>query len=269
MDKVLVLMTDGNNEWYDCPEGAPGACRTTGSSPPCRSTYRSDGDADMTAYGRLRENRLGLASVTNANALAEINARMSRLCTSIKATGVILYTITFNVTNSTTRDLYRACATQPEYYFNSPDATALQAAFREIAGQLANFAWPTEVLAPGRAARYGAATVPREHKVNRRHVMTIAAAALAAPRLSFAQDNWPNRPVTSLVPFAAGGSNDVVARFIAPALEQKFGQPFIIDNRPGGGGSLGMGMVARGRADGQTLPDLVGLQPCVPSARHR
>ncbi|HWT10568.1 MAG TPA: pilus assembly protein TadG-related protein [Roseomonas sp.] len=138
MDKVLVLMTDGNNEWYDWPEGAPGACRTSGSSPPCRSTYRSDGDADMTAYGRLRENRLGLASVTHANALAEINARMSRMCTSIKANGVILYTITFNVSNSTTRDLYRNCATQPEYYFNSPDAAALRAAFREIAGQLAN-----------------------------------------------------------------------------------------------------------------------------------
>lgn len=138
MDKVLVLMTDGNNEWHDWAEGAPGNCRTSGSSPPCRSTYRSDGDADMTAYGRLRENRLGLASVTNANALAEINARMSRLCTSIKANGVVLYTITFNVTNTTTQNLYRTCATQPEYYFNSPDSAALRAAFREIAGQLAN-----------------------------------------------------------------------------------------------------------------------------------
>jgi Flp pilus assembly protein TadG len=138
MDKVLVLMTDGNNEWHDWAEGAPGACRTTGSNPPCRSGYVSDGDADMTAYGRRRENRLGLPSSTAAAALAEINARMSRLCTSIKANGVILYTITFNVTNNTTRDLYRTCATQPEYYFNSPDSAALQAAFREIAGQLAN-----------------------------------------------------------------------------------------------------------------------------------
>jgi hypothetical protein len=92
----------------------------------------------MTAYGRRRENRLGLPSATAAAALAEINARMSRLCTSIKANGVILYTITFNVTNTATRDLYRTCATQPEYYFNSPDSAALQAAFREIAGQLAN-----------------------------------------------------------------------------------------------------------------------------------
>ncbi|MBR0680588.1 Flp pilus assembly protein TadG [Roseomonas eburnea] len=138
MDKVLVLMTDGNNEWYDWPEGAPGACRTSGSNAPCRSSYVSDGDADMTAYGRLRENRLGLSSISNANARNEISARMARLCTRIKATGVILYTITFNVSSSSTQDLYRSCATQPEYYFNSPDAAALQAAFREIAGQLAN-----------------------------------------------------------------------------------------------------------------------------------
>ncbi|MEO3474214.1 tripartite tricarboxylate transporter substrate binding protein [Roseomonas sp. CAU 1739] len=89
--------------------------------------------------------------------------------------------------------------------------------------------------------------------MNRRHLLTITAAALAAPRLCFAQDAWPSRPVTLLVPFAAGGSNDVVARFMAPVLEQKFGQSFIIDNRPGGGGSLGMGMVVRARPDAQTL----------------
>lgn len=89
--------------------------------------------------------------------------------------------------------------------------------------------------------------------MNRREALTFAAATLAAPRFAFAQDNWPNRPVTLLVPFAAGGSNDVVARLVAPALEQKFGQPFVIDNRPGGGGSLGMGMVVRARPDGQTL----------------
>jgi len=139
MDKVLVLMTDGNNEWFDWPEGAPGACRTSGTSPPCRSGYTSDGDTDMSAYGRLRENRLGIvAPVTNARALTELNARMARMCTRIKAQGIIIYTITFNVTNATTRDLYRSCATQPEYHFNSPDAAALRAAFREIAGQLAN-----------------------------------------------------------------------------------------------------------------------------------
>ncbi len=138
MDKVLVLMTDGNNEWYDWPEGAPGACTTSGSNPPCKSGYVNNGDADMTAYGRLRENRLGLTSATNANARAEIDARMARLCTRIKAAGITVYTITFNVSSTATQNLYRGCATRPENYFNSPNTTALRAAFREIGGQLAN-----------------------------------------------------------------------------------------------------------------------------------
>ena len=89
--------------------------------------------------------------------------------------------------------------------------------------------------------------------MNRRHVLAIAAASLAAPGIARGQDGWPNRPVTLLVPFAAGGSNDVVARLVAPQLEAKLGQPFVIENRPGGGGSLGMGMVARGRPDGSVF----------------
>lgn len=89
--------------------------------------------------------------------------------------------------------------------------------------------------------------------MKRRQVFAMAATSLAAPGLARAQDAWPGRPVTLLVPFAAGGSNDVVARLLAPALEQKFGHPFVVENRPGGGGSLGMGMVARARPDGLTL----------------
>lgn len=89
--------------------------------------------------------------------------------------------------------------------------------------------------------------------MNRRNVIALAATTVAAPFVARAQDAWPNRPVTLLVPFAAGGSNDVVARLLAPALEAKFGQPFVVENRPGGGGSLGMGMVARGRPDGSVF----------------
>lgn len=89
--------------------------------------------------------------------------------------------------------------------------------------------------------------------MNRRHAIAIAAASLAAPFAARAQEAWPTRPVTLLVPFAAGGSNDVVARLIAPVLEARLGQPFVVENRPGGGGSLGMGMVARGRPDGSVF----------------
>ncbi|HYZ32017.1 MAG TPA: tripartite tricarboxylate transporter substrate binding protein [Crenalkalicoccus sp.] len=85
------------------------------------------------------------------------------------------------------------------------------------------------------------------------HLAALAALLPAAPASLRAQDaaaGWPGRPVTLLVPFAAGGSNDVVARLLTPALEQRFGQPFVVENRPGGGGSVGMGQVARARPDG-------------------
>jgi tripartite-type tricarboxylate transporter receptor subunit TctC len=88
-------------------------------------------------------------------------------------------------------------------------------------------------------------------------------AALATPTLLLAevapsletrsQEAWPARPVTMIVPWAPGGSNDVAARLLAPALESRFGQPFVVENRPGGGGSLGMGQAARAKPDGHTL----------------
>jgi tripartite-type tricarboxylate transporter receptor subunit TctC len=77
------------------------------------------------------------------------------------------------------------------------------------------------------------------------------ASALAAPAL--AQSTWPGRPVTMVVPWAPGGSNDVVARLIAPHLGERFGQQFVVENRAGGGGSIGMGIIARGRPDGHAL----------------
>lgn len=70
-----------------------------------------------------------------------------------------------------------------------------------------------------------------------------------------AQDaGWPNKPLRIVVPFAPGGSSDVAARFIAPRLSERLGQPVTIDNRPGAGGTLGVGMVAKSTpADGYTL----------------
>jgi tripartite-type tricarboxylate transporter receptor subunit TctC len=84
-----------------------------------------------------------------------------------------------------------------------------------------------------------------------RRTALLAPALLASP--AGAQPAWPARPVTLIVPWAPGGSNDVAARLLAPQLEARFGQPFVVENRPGGGGSLGMGMVARARPDGLTM----------------
>ena len=64
---------------------------------------------------------------------------------------------------------------------------------------------------------------------------------------------YPNRPVRLIVPFAAGGLNDVVARLIGPYLERSFGQPFIVENRPAASGIVGTDATAKAAPDGHTL----------------
>jgi tripartite-type tricarboxylate transporter receptor subunit TctC len=78
-------------------------------------------------------------------------------------------------------------------------------------------------------------------------------AALAAPRLARAQSDYPNRNIRLIVPYAAGGSTDVVARFIAERMRDKLGQPIIIENRPGAGAIVGSQFVAKSAPDGYTL----------------
>src|SRR5262249_52430244 len=63
----------------------------------------------------------------------------------------------------------------------------------------------------------------------------------------------PNRPVRIVVPFQAGGPIDAIARIVAQQLNEKWGQSFIIENRTGGGGNIGMELVAKAPADGYTL----------------
>jgi tripartite-type tricarboxylate transporter receptor subunit TctC len=71
-----------------------------------------------------------------------------------------------------------------------------------------------------------------------------------------AQDNWPQRAVTLVVPFGAGGSADLTARILSAHLQARFGTPFVIENKGGAGGSIGAGFVAKAPNDGYTL--LVG-----------
>jgi len=81
-------------------------------------------------------------------------------------------------------------------------------------------------------------------------VAALAAVAIALP--AAAQD-WPSRPVTMVVTFAAGTTPDVVSRLIAPHLEQALGQPVVVENRAGAGGNIGADSVAKADPDGHTL----------------
>lgn len=85
-------------------------------------------------------------------------------------------------------------------------------------------------------------------------ILLTAAAALAAVSLSApAAAAYPDHPITLINPYAAGGPADVVARSLARALEKRLGQPVVVENKPGGGASIGTGFVARAKPDGYTL----------------
>ena len=80
----------------------------------------------------------------------------------------------------------------------------------------------------------------------------LTVASLFVPGAALAQ-TYPDRTVRVIVPFAAGGGSDVVGRALAQKLQDKFGQPFVVENRTGAGGSIGANQVARAAPDGYTL----------------
>ena len=84
------------------------------------------------------------------------------------------------------------------------------------------------------------------------HLAVGAAALPFAPHVARAQ-TYPTRPVRIVVPITAGGANDIVARSIGQHLSKRLGQPFVIENRPGAGGNIGVEAVVRAAPDGHTL----------------
>jgi tripartite-type tricarboxylate transporter receptor subunit TctC len=88
--------------------------------------------------------------------------------------------------------------------------------------------------------------------VPRRRLLLAATAAALLPLPLSAQTAWPSKPVRIVVPFAPAGTTDILARALAPELSRAFGQPFVIENKPGAGGNLGADLVAKSN-DGHTL----------------
>ncbi len=122
MEKVVVILTDGENQFYD----------GSSADPPL---------SDYSPYGRLDDGIVG-ASTWDEGRRA-INDRTEQICTAMKQKGIIIYTITFRLTSNNTaqteaRALFRNCATTPDYYYNSPDNETLDAVFTSIGDSLAN-----------------------------------------------------------------------------------------------------------------------------------
>jgi tripartite-type tricarboxylate transporter receptor subunit TctC len=94
----------------------------------------------------------------------------------------------------------------------------------------------------------------RSNWTRRRALVALACAftVSAAPGIACAQD-YPSKPVTLVVPFPPGGPTDITARTLAAALSTQLGQQFVVENKPGAGGTLGSGLVARAQPDGYTL----------------
>jgi len=90
---------------------------------------------------------------------------------------------------------------------------------------------------------------------SRRKFMTSVAAAVAvAASAAYGEDShWPDHPVRIIVPYPAGGSTDVLSRILAERMKEMFGQPFVIENRPGAGGNIGIAAVTGSPPDGYTI----------------
>lgn len=83
--------------------------------------------------------------------------------------------------------------------------------------------------------------------------LAIATVVLASTAAPVAHAQYPSKPIRMIAPFAPGGGTDVLARFIGTRLSESFGQPIVVDNRPGAGGNIGAEMAVRANPDGYTL----------------
>ena len=97
-------------------------------------------------------------------------------------------------------------------------------------------------------------------------MLAMAAGSLFSAPAALAQEAYPNRPIRVLVGYAPGGGSDIIARLIAQRLHMRLGQPVLIENRPGAGGTLAVDAVAKARPDGYTIlvtPNTATMAPAL------
>src|SRR5262249_39574036 len=95
---------------------------------------------------------------------------------------------------------------------------------------------------------------PSEVQMTSRRSLCSAIAAFALVAAAAAEgEPWPTRAIQAISPFTAGNANDTVARVVLDQVSRQLGQPFVIENKPGGGGTIGPAMVAKAEPDGYTI----------------
>lgn len=109
--KAIVLLTDGQND--------------------VRGGVGNHNRSEYNAFGYAAEGHLGKTNGSNAE--STLNSKLATVCNNVKAQGILVYTITFQVNNSTTQNLLKNCATKPDMYYNSPSNDQLAAIFQDIA----------------------------------------------------------------------------------------------------------------------------------------
>lgn len=95
---------------------------------------------------------------------------------------------------------------------------------------------------------------------------SIAALLISGSTLAAAQNAWPTKPITMIVPFPPGGLADLVARPVAEAMSRELGQPVVIENKAGAGGGIGMSQVAKAKPDGYTILMALSSLTVIPEA---
>src|SRR5262249_11404123 len=119
------------------------------------------------------------------------------------------------------------------------------------------------------AGRTHAMTQAAGRRFRIRSVALVVVARAAFGAAGAHARTYPNRPLRLIVPFAAGGLNDVVARLVAPYLERSLGQPFIVDNRPAASGIVGTDATAKAPPDGYTLLMVASSFTVVPATNPK